>query len=119
MSNKILMLKISSLGNIAVLITMVFCSLLFLACICPSNNQLSDPEKVGYVPNKETAIKIAEAIWLPIYGEEIYNHKPFKAELIDNKIWRVTGTVYTKLGGSPIAEIQKSDCKVIRIYHEK
>ena len=25
-----------------------------------------------YVPNKNTAIKIAEAIWLPIYGESIY-----------------------------------------------
>lgn len=34
----------------------------------------------GYVPNKETAIKIAEAIWLPIYGNKIYNSKPFRAK---------------------------------------
>lgn len=119
MSNKKLMLKRSSPGNITVLITMFFFSLLFLACICPSNNQLSDPEKNGYVPNKETAIKIAEAIWLPIYGEEINNHKPFKADLVDNKIWRVTGTVYTEKGGAPVVEIQKSDCKILCVYHGK
>lgn len=83
-----------------------------------STNQ-SDPLKNGYVPNEATAIKIAEAIWLPIYGEEIYKHKPFKAVLLKNQIWRVTGTVHTKIGGGPIAEIQKSDCKVLKIIHEK
>lgn len=79
----------------------------------------SHPKTDGYVPNEATAIKIAEAIWLPIYGEEIYKHKPFKAELIEGKVWRVYGTVHTDYGGAPIAEIQKSDCKVIMIIHEK
>jgi len=30
------------------------------------------PEQ-GFVPNVNTAINIAEAIWLPIYGESIYS----------------------------------------------
>lgn len=30
---------------------------------------------------EETAIKIAEAIWYPIYGEKIYDKKPFVARL--------------------------------------
>ena len=28
--------------------------------------------KEGFVPDKNTAIKIAEAVWFPIYGESIY-----------------------------------------------
>jgi hypothetical protein len=79
----------------------------------------SHPKTDGYVPNEVTAIKIAEAIWFPIYGKEIYDYKPFKAELIGGKIWKVYGTVHTEKGGSPIAEIQKNDCKVIKVIHEK
>jgi len=64
------------------------------------------------------AIKIAEAIWLPIYGNEIYKYKPFKAKLIGGKVWEIYGTVYTQKGGSPIAKIRKSDCKIIEVTHE-
>lgn len=36
--------------------------------------------KEGYVPDKETAIAIAVAVWKPIYGEEIINSKkPYRA----------------------------------------
>jgi len=74
-----------------------------------------------YVPDKKTAIKIAEAIWLPIYGEDIYKMEPFKAKLIDeNKTWLVRGSLpKNSLGGVPIIEIRKSDCKIIRVTHTK
>lgn len=76
--------------------------------------------KAGYVPDAETAIKIAEAIWLPIYGKEIYKSKPFIAELSkDKKVWKVNGTVHTSKGGAPYAEIRKDDCKVLKIIHYK
>lgn len=81
-------------------------------------NDINNNEK-GYVPDTITAIKIAEAIWLPIYGEKIYISKPFKAELIDNNIWKVTGTLHTAKGGVPYIEIQKSDCKILKVYHTK
>lgn len=32
--------------------------------------------KDGLVPNAETAIKIAEAVWLPIYGDGVFKKKP-------------------------------------------
>jgi DNA-binding XRE family transcriptional regulator len=82
-------------------------------------NIQSDPEIDGYVPNINTAIKIAESIWLPIYGEEIYEYKPFIAYLKPGNIWRVKGTLHSEKGGTPIAEIQKSDCKVVLITFEK
>ncbi len=78
-----------------------------------------DPEKDGYVPNAETAIKVAEAIWLPIYGDKIYNSKPFKATLRDNEVWVIEGTLHTQKGGVPYAEIQKKDCRVLKVIHTK
>lgn len=54
----------------------VCCISSFLVCcnqkkeIVPSVKDISDSI---YVPNQETAIKIAEAVWVPIYGDKIYN----------------------------------------------
>lgn len=79
------------------------------------------PEE-GFVPDKETAIKIAEAIWLPIYGEKIYEKQPFIATLSDDKeIWTVKGTLGKKLmlGGVPYAKIRKKDGKILEVYHTK
>ncbi len=75
--------------------------------------------KDGYVPDEVTAIKVAEAIWLPIYGKGIYKEKPFHAKLINDSIWVVEGTLHEELGGVVRAEIQKQDCKVLKIIHNK
>jgi len=64
----------------------------------------------GRVPNEKTAIRIAEAVWLPIYGDSIYRSKPFKANLVDDSIWVVEGSLPKgSIGGTPYAEIRKSD----------
>jgi hypothetical protein len=76
-------------------------------------------DKTDYVPDAETAIKVAEAIWLPIYGKGIYKSKPFKARLNEEGIWIVEGTLHSKKGGTPYAEIQKRDCKIIMVTHTK
>jgi hypothetical protein len=86
--------------------------------------KLSHIEQYGCVPDKETAIKIAEAIWLPIYGEKIYNKRPFQAELINNDTWKVVGTIKDKpnsitVGGVPIIFIRKKDCTIIKVTHTK
>jgi hypothetical protein len=101
-------------------IIFVSSTILFVANTCAQKtNSTSDPEKDGYVPNAETAIKVAEAIWLPIYGDDIYKNKPFKATLKNNEVWIVEGTLYTDKGGVPYAEIQKKDCKVLNVIHGK
>ena len=102
---------------------------ILFVCICTSipllafiqNNKMGigNNDNVGLVPNEETAIKIAEAIWLPIYGENIYQNKPFKARL-KNKIWIVEGSVPIEAeGGAPYIEIQRSNCKVLKVTHYK
>lgn len=72
-----------------------------------------------YVRDEPTAIKIAEAIWLPIYGNKVLDKKPFVAKLKDDEIWIVQGTSKTQKGGVPYIEIRKSDCKVLKVTHGK
>jgi hypothetical protein len=76
--------------------------------------------KNGYVPDAETAIAVAVAIWNPIYGKkQIEEEKPFKASL-SNGVWTVEGSLPEGyVGGVAIAEISKDDCKVLRVIHEK
>jgi hypothetical protein len=75
----------------------------------------------GYVPDAETAITIAVAVWEPIYGKErIAEEKPYHATL-SNGIWTVTGSLpeeYNR-GGVAEADISKDDGRVSRVIHGK
>ena len=79
----------------------------------------------GYVPNAATAVRIAEAVWLPIYGEhELRSERPFVAEL-RGEVWHVRGTLpppphpgWSVLGGTAIAEIDRRTGRVLRISHD-
>ena len=76
----------------------------------------------GYVPNEDTAIKIAEIVCLNVYGKEINEEKPFTAKLKDGKVWVIEGTFnkgkYAK-GGVAYIEIQKGDGKILKVIHGK
>jgi len=74
----------------------------------------------GYVSTEASAIKIAEAVWLNVYGPKIEGDKPFKAQLIKGKVWVVEGTFNSDgFGGVPYIEIQKSDGKILKVIHGK
>lgn len=78
--------------------------------------------KEGYVPDEKTAIRIAVAVWIPIYGEkEIEKEKPYKAKL-DNGVWTVEGSLpegkYVR-GGVAEADIAKDDGCILRVSHGK
>ena len=76
--------------------------------------------KNGLVPDAKTAITIAVAVWLPIYGEkQIASQKPYVATLQKGK-WTVTGSLPPGWrGGTAIAVISQADGKVIRVSHGK
>lgn len=101
----------------------VLISFLIVSCMTLQEDQTRRqnyrPEQ-GYVSNEETAIKIAVAVWIPIYGEEeIESQKPYNAVLI-NEVWRVTGSLPEGwLGGVAEAEIAKDDGRILRISHEE
>ena len=75
--------------------------------------------KAGFVPDAKTAIKIAEAIWIPIYGEHIYKEKPYTVRL-KKGVWSVEGSLPGESkGGVAFILIQKSDGKILRVIHGK
>jgi NTF2 fold immunity protein/Clp amino terminal domain, pathogenicity island component len=72
----------------------------------------------GCVPNAETAIRIAEAVWSPIFGDEIVeSQRPFHAELI-NETWTVRGSRPVPTERSLIAQIEKNDGRILKLGQE-
>jgi NTF2 fold immunity protein len=85
--------------------------------------------KDGYVPDSTTAVKIAEAVLLPVYGKkQIDSEEPFNAKLKDG-VWTVSGTLRCPDGrggisnecdgGVAIVQISKIDAHVISMIHVK
>jgi hypothetical protein len=95
---------------------------LFLSTSCKTVLKEDNPSyfpKEGLVPNEEVAIKIAEAIWLPLYGDEIYSQKPYSV-ILKNEIWYINGTLQDGyIGGVAYIEIQKTNGKILNVYHTK
>jgi hypothetical protein len=74
----------------------------------------------GYIPDAETAISIAVAIWKPIYGaKQIDDEAPYFAYQIDD-YWVVTGSLPEGwLGGTAKAIIKKGTGEVVHVIHYK
>ena len=81
----------------------------------------------GYVPDSATAVKIAEAVLIPVYGKEkVESERPFKAEL-ENGVWTVNGTVHCPdgkggdspfcFGGAAQVKLSKADGRILEMIH--
>jgi hypothetical protein len=96
--------------------------LLALAVFTPGDDDMKDSymPKEGNVPTEEVAIKIAVAVWEPIYGaKQIEGEKPYHATL-DDGVWTVEGTLPEGMkGGVALAEIAKKDGRILRVIHGK
>jgi len=80
------------------------------------------PTPDGLVPTPEVAIQIAEAVWLPIYGERIFNQQPFIAQYYPRlDVWFVRGTLPSALhrGGTANIVIRKSDGQILSVIHTR
>lgn len=76
----------------------------------------------GFIPDSITAVSMAEAVFLPIYGREVLLEKPFRAVLHGDSIWTVEGAFASgKLaghkGGSAFIEFRKADGRILGINH--
>jgi hypothetical protein len=98
-----------------------------LACGITAGQGYRPPR--GFVPDAATAVKIAEAVMIPVYGEAtIKSERPFKATLQDDT-WTVTGTFRCPdgnggttsvcAGGVAVVRLSKSDAKIISMIHGK
>ncbi len=97
----------------------------YFLCACASSGDHSFHPEKGMVPDKAAAIKIAEAVWTPIYGaEEISRQKPFFVTHEKN-IWYVTGSLPKRsdglaaIGGTAEIEIAQVDGKILRVSHSE
>ena len=83
-----------------------------------TNPAHNDKPPQGYVLNAETAIRIALAVWEPIYGKsQIDSEKPYRATL-KNGVWTVEGSLPPGWrGGVAIAEISARDGTILRVSH--
>jgi hypothetical protein len=65
-------------------------TLIFVPLVLGQTNTPKD----GYVPSSDTAVQIAEAVLIPVYGKnKIESERPFTAELKDG-VWTVSGTLH-------------------------
>ena len=93
------------------------------ACASGGQSTYSYRPPEGYVPDAKTAIRIAEAVWLPIYGKKVLDdEKPFLARLgPDQKFWIVEGNTVSwppgDLGGVALIYISKQDGTILRVSH--
>jgi len=78
-----------------------------------------------YVPDETTAVKIAIAVFTPIYGSKsVRQESPFHATLAGTR-WLVTGTLpkskrgFIAVGGTITAEIDRSTGRIEAVYHGK
>jgi hypothetical protein len=81
----------------------------------------------GYVPDSKTAVSVAEAVLIPVYGtKQIESERPFKATLKDG-VWTVAGTLRCPDGkgglstqcdgGVAVVRISSKDARVIYMMH--
>lgn len=67
------------------------------------------------VPNKETAVRIADAVLTPIYGKTVVEYeKPYSITLA-GRIWIVKGKAHPGPGGNLLIEISKRSGCIFRV----
>jgi hypothetical protein len=92
-------------------------------------NAQSYAPKDGFVPDSTTAVTIAEAVLVPVYGKEkVESERPFKAKL-KNSIWTVNGTLHCSggkggvttdcVGGTAEVKLSKVDGRILKMIHYK
>ena len=95
----------------------------------PAESTITEPHNyrppAGYVPDAATAIRIAEAVLIPVYGEaNVAAERPFYADL-NVDVWTVRGTLHcsdTKaqcMGGVAEVKLSRNDGRILRITHGK
>jgi len=80
----------------------------------------NDTHPIFLVKDEKTAIKVAKAIWKPLYGKVINKSRPFVASLENDSIWVVKGTLPKgRKGGVPYIEINAYNCQIYDVHHGK
>ena len=73
----------------------------------------------GCVPDKKTAILVADAILTSVYGEQqIAKERPLKIALVEGDVWLIWGTLPRRyLGGTAVIKLSRRTGKVLFLSH--
>ena len=97
--------------------------LLVLAVVCSGGGQEPEDGYVpdqGFIPSKEVAIRVAVAVWEPIYSaEKIATEKPYRATLGDGVLTVEGSLPKGSKRGVALARIAKKDGRILRVTHGK
>ena len=108
-------------------LSIAFSMTLLLTSLAFSQANVGYAPPAGYVPDAKTAVNVAEAVLIPVYGKkQIESERPFTATLKDG-VWTVAGTLrcpdgkggVTTLcdGGVAVVRIAKQDARVLYMLH--
>jgi len=126
--------KLLGMNIVSEVVAVIALACLWMAptCVAQANASThSSPPKSSVcpaepcVPDQKTAVRIAEAVLIPVYGEKhIISERPFTARL-EGERWVVKGSLpkarpgYLIFGGTAMAEINKQDGRILAVYHLK
>ena len=73
----------------------------------------------GVVPDEQTAVKVADAIFQPVFGAtEVEKWRPYHAQLDKRGFWTVYGTLPRGMkGGTPMLKISRRNGRVLEVWH--
>jgi hypothetical protein len=85
------------------------------------HNNFGNIPEFGFVQNRETALKIAKAIWFQMYGKKYSKWMVYKVILVDD-IWYIEGIkkynlIFKKFGGGPYIKIDKKTGTILDVSH--
>ena len=94
-----------------------------MAAYAQTSQEASVTPTAGFVPDAETAVKIGEAMLVPVYGEkQIHKEKPFRATR-EGDVWTVTGSLscggLNCNGGTAVVRISKTSEEILFMFHYK
>jgi hypothetical protein len=97
-----------------------FCAFLCSFALGRSPQTPQKRPKEGFVPDQETAVRIAEAVLTPIYGnKQVQAEKPFQA-ILKREVWVVTGRLPEGAdGGVAEVRISKVTGEILAVHHGK
>jgi hypothetical protein len=86
-----------------------------------AKDELDGKQYKGYVPDALTAKKIAEAVWLPIFGSPVLDEKPYKARILGDSVWIIEGVKNSgsRFGGTAYIEIDVKTGTILSVKHGK
>jgi len=79
-------------------------------------------DEINVIPDEKTALKIAKAVWLPIYGGKSLFMYSYKIELVEENIWGIKGVnrIYRFIGanyGGPYIFIDRKTGAILQVGH--